>query len=201
MSLPRPGRAARGPALLGWSSTVARHAETVPVRLRNAMIMFTQVGLQRSRRLWPECTAHVEIVGTVLRPSQESRPVVCAQRYRSALPLGKALCGCAAPLPPPLRTAVRQCTGRRTQAAGEAALRVRVMLPAHWSLSVPPVGQSGGVWLPRRATFIRAARLLSQAAAPARWPIGATGRAGRWLHRPIAGCSGQALLTRAVAAA
>ena len=114
--------------------TVARHAETVPVRLRNAMIMFTQVGLQRSRRLWPECTAHVEIVGTVLRPSQESRPVVCAQRYRSALPLGKALCGCAAPLLPPLRTAVQQCTGRRTQAAGEAALRVRVMLPAHWSL-------------------------------------------------------------------
>ena len=47
------------------------------------------------------------------------------------------------------------------------------------------------------ASGISADRLLSQAAAPARWPIGRTGRAGRWLRRPIAGCSGQALLRRA----
>ena len=118
---------------------------------------------------------------SVLRPSQESQPVACTQRYNSVLPRGKAFCGCSAPVPPPLRTALRQCTGRRTQAAGQAAIRVRVLSPAHWSLSVPLSGQTGGVWLPRRASGISADCLLSQAAAPARWPMDATGRACRWL--------------------
>ena len=136
-------------------------------------------------------------MGSVLCPSQESPPVSYSQRIRSALPHGKAFHGCATPLLPPLRTAVRQCTGRRAQAAGKAALRVRDLTPAHWSLCVPPAGQPGGVWLPRRASGISAGRLLSRAAAPAWWPIGRTGRAGRWLRRPIAGCSGQALLSRA----
>ena len=118
---------------------------------------------------------------SVLRPSQESQPVACTQWYNSVLPHGKAFCGCSAPVAPPLRTAVRQCTGRRTQAAGQAAICVRVLSPAHWSLSVPLSGQTGGVWLPRRASGISADCLLSQAAVTARWPMDATGRACRWL--------------------
>ena len=78
-----------------------------------------------------------------LSPAQESRLRAPTQRNRRASPHAKAFCGCATPLSPPLRTAVRQRPGPRTPSAADAALRVHKARSPHQTRSGSRYGQAG----------------------------------------------------------
>ena len=78
-----------------------------------------------------------------LSPAQESQLRAPTQRNRRASPHATAFCGCATPLSPPLRTAVRQRPGPRTPSASDAALRVHKARSPHQTRSGSRYGQAG----------------------------------------------------------
>ena len=111
-----------------------------------------------------------------LSPTQESQLRAPTQRNRRASPHATAFCGCATPLSPPLRTAVRQRPGPRTPSASDAALRVHKARSPHQTRYGSRYGQAGCLLHQGRPPGGCAVRLRSP---PTTVPLRPDGR-----HRP-----------------
>ena len=112
----------------------------------------------------------------VLPPSHQGRPGPSTEWNRCAFPCGKACCGCAASLPPPLCTAVRRLAGADTPTAAVASVVVQDASPAYWSRPSPRSGRPSAALQRRSACGDDTAPILSRSATHAQRPIGATRR-------------------------
>ena len=132
-----------------------------------------------------------------LSPAQESQLRAPTQRNRRASPHAKAFCGCATPLSPPLRTAVRQRPGPRTPSASDAALRVHKARSPHQTRYGSRYGQAGCLLHQGRPLGGWAVRLRSPPTTVPLRPMGGTGRSHRGLSRSRTASRSKALVTRA----
>ena len=114
-------------------------------------------------------------------PAHQGRPGPPTDRNRRAFPHGKACSGCAASLPPPLRTAVRRLARRDPPTAAVAADARQSVNPSHWSRPGPRSGRPSAAFKRRSACGDCTAPVLSRSTTLVRGPIGATTRS-MWAH-------------------
>ena len=97
------------------------------------------------------CCAHVQNKVHAMSQAQRSQPTSSTDRYRRALPHGKAFTGRSATLPPPRCTAVGLLPGPVTPEAAAAALGFQVTSHAYWRQSSSCCGRTGAALLRGRA--------------------------------------------------
>ena len=116
----------------------------------------------------------------VVCPAHQSRPGPPTDRNRRAFPHGKACSGCAASLPPPLRTAVRRLAGRDPPTAAVVQDGRQSTSPSHWSRPGPrsgrpsPALQRGSACGDRTAPVLSPSTTLVRATDRRHWALTAS---------------------------
>ena len=134
------GGAAVGPAVLGWSTPSTGHAVRVSARPAAAILMLLPGVVDA-------CVASGALVQNKLHmpiQAQQSRPGPPADRCRRAFRHGQAFTGCAASLPPALRTAVRHSPQARSGRVPPLVLVERDGRPHVWPMAAPPPARATG---------------------------------------------------------